>query len=115
MREKMKELVKEIKNNNSRKSERVPTGWSVKQFKQVRGPKATCGGCKQKIGYKETCITHRYKANKNHRYHTEDKYHAKPSCLKKMKKNHLMSFMEKLWTHEEVKKAQKALKKDSEE
>ena len=112
VRDNLKSLRNEIKGLNSRKSERVPKGWSVKQTVQLRGTKAKCKGCQKSIGYTQTCLTYRYKLE-HHKFWDEIKFHSHPSCLKKMTRNQMKLFMEKNWTNKEVIEAKNMLEKDS--
>jgi hypothetical protein len=118
MREKLQNLAKEIKesspkkkNNEPRKSSRIPPGFSLRNNVQQRGPQSTCKGCKKKIGYTDKCIIHSYIAKTNHTHPTVERFHCTAQCLEKMRKTHLESFLEKTWTDKDLTQVKKEIKK----
>ena len=121
MRDKLRNLAQEVKaasakkqkKDETRKSSRIPPGFSLRTSVQKRGPKSMCQGCKQRIGYTEKCIIHSFMAKNNHKHLTIERFHCTAMCLEMMRKAHLEIFLDKAWTDKEVKEVKRQLEKKS--
>ena len=107
----LKKLRSDVKQTGARKDDKVPTGFSVSKSIQSRGPKAKCHGCKREIGYADKHIRYSYKRSKRYKKNDVLKFHMNVKCLNKMRKDHMMEFMQKRWPDKDVNELKQQMKK----
>ena len=91
---------------------RIPAGFSLREREQTRGTKPKCQGCGETIEYSDSCIRHKYRSKKGHKYDKTAQYHCTVDCLSRMKpKSHLIQFIEKKWSQRQVVNVVRELKR----
>ena len=73
--------------------------------------KAKCHGCKREIGYADKHIRYSYKRSKRYKKNDVLKFHMNVKCLNKMRKDHMMEFMQKRWPDKDVNELKQQMKK----
>ena len=100
------------KKPKSASKQRIPHDFSLQENIQSRGPRPTCQGCGKRIEYGQNTIRHNWKEKKNFNYNTISQYHCEATCLQKLSREHMRSFMEKRWVEAEVVKVVRELQHD---
>ena len=97
-------LTKSLRKNEPRgaSKERIPKGFSLRQKVPSCGRRARCAGCLKFIEYKDSCIRHRYRKTEKFTFDDIDNFHCRATCLLKLAKDRLGSFLEKKWVEQDV-------------